>query len=337
MLCGVCYKGNVMFEYRSTVLAVLNQKGGVGKSTAVSFLADYGALVWEFIEKESSRNARILVVDLDMQCNTSDYYVGMEYAPQSRGGQLPPKHPDYDGSEDLSERSTIADIFYGRMVLPHTVKLKGKHGDVEMDVIIGHPAELENVNEQFDKGSGETDQRVVNRVGELLHSEEVASSYDLIILDTGPSRNPIFRSALRAATHVLVPFEPEEKSYQGVNSMAQAITQENFNRRKHQPKCKVVGLLPNKVRIGVSLHKKKLAEVKQNLPALAMPHDMYIPLSTEFPSRDVKGASPKSIFNLRPSNGPRRKTEEVCEYVYRTIFSGSDVEEELTVEESVEV
>ena len=310
-----------MFDYQSKVLAVLNQKGGVGKTTLVSVLAEYGALVWRFNDV-TPRSARILVVDLDMQCNTSDYFVGMEADTGVRGGQLPPKHPDYDGSADLSERSTIADIFYGRMVLPHSVVLRGKHGDIEIDVILGHPAELEEINEKFDKDSGEIDQRVVNRLGELLHHPDVASTYDLIILDTGPSRNPIFRSALRAATHVLVPYEPEEKSLQGVNAMAQAITSENFSRKQKQPKCNVIGLLPNKVRSGVSLHRSNIDLVKSSLPALAMPDDVYLPLSTEFPKRDVKGARPSSVFNLSPSKHARVKAEEACGYVYDKIFEG---------------
>ncbi|MBV1870895.1 MAG: ParA family protein [Gammaproteobacteria bacterium] len=311
-----------MFTYRAKVLAIVNQKGGVGKSTITAVLAEYGAIVFPFVQKnERPRNARILVVDLDMQCNTSDYFVGMEPAKDARGGQLPPKHPGYDGSEMLSERSTIADIFYGRMVLPHTVTLKGKTGDVEIDVILAHPAQLEDINEQFDQASGEIDQRVVNRLGELLHHPEVADNYDLIILDTGPSRNPIFRAALRAATHVLIPYEPEEKSLQGVNSMVQAITNENFNRKKPAPSCKIVGLMPNKVRSTVSLHKNNIAKIKSALPSLAMPDGVYLPLSTEYPKRDVKGARPKSIFHLPPSKPPRQKAEQVGAFVFSCVFS----------------
>ena len=322
-----------MFEYQSNVLAVLNQKGGVGKTTIVSVLAEFGALIWRFTENEISRPAKILVVDLDMQCNSSDYFVGMEANSKVRGGQLPPKHPDYDGSSDISERSTIADIFYGKLVLPHTVQLRGKDGDFEIDVIVGHPAELEEINERFDKASGEIDKKVVNRLGELLHHPDVSASYDLIILDTGPSRNPIFRSALRAATHVLVPYEPEEKSLQGVNSMAQAITSENFSRKNTQPKCKVIGLLPNKVRSSVSLHQKNIESVQTNLPALAMPEGVYLPLSTEFPKRDVKGARPASVFNLVPSKLARVKAEEACNIVYRSVFETTDEKHETTAEE----
>jgi chromosome partitioning protein len=309
-----------MFEYRTKVLAVVNQKGGVGKTTVVSVLGEFGGLHWQVAEGKKKRDARILIVDLDMQCNTSDYFVGMEAAPQVRGGQLPPKHPDFDGSDEYKERSTIADIFDGLLVLPHVVQLKSKIKNVEIDVIVGHPKELEEINEKFDRASGEIDRKVVNRLGQLLHSESVADYYDLVILDTGPSRNPTFRAALRAATHAVVPFEPEEKSLQGVNSMAQAIASENFNRKKSEVKLKVVGLLPNKVRIGVQLHKDIINKITKNLSSLAMPEGVFLPLSIAFPKRDVKGARPKSIFDLRASDNARKKSIEVCEYIYNSVF-----------------
>jgi chromosome partitioning protein len=63
-----------MFTYKSKVLAVLNQKGGVGKTTVASVIAEYTAIV---------AHKSVLVVDLDMQCNSSDYWVGMGSSPPS--------------------------------------------------------------------------------------------------------------------------------------------------------------------------------------------------------------------------------------------------------------
>ena len=51
------------------ILGIFNQKGGVGKSLVTSIVAEYAAI---------KADMNVLVVDLDMQCNSSDYWVGME-------------------------------------------------------------------------------------------------------------------------------------------------------------------------------------------------------------------------------------------------------------------
>ncbi|NIB40737.1 ParA family protein [Pseudomaricurvus alkylphenolicus] len=295
-----------MFDYNSTVLAVLNQKGGVGKTTVASIIAEYAALY-------SKRH--VLVVDLDMQCNSSDYWVGMETAPQATGGQLPPAHPEFDGDPDLEERSSIADIFFGKAVLPHSTYINEDNGfKFSVDVMVGHPALLERVNTEFDNASGKIASEIINRLGEFLHMPEVAETYDLIILDTGPSRNPIFRAAVRAATHAIIPFEPEEKSIQGINAMLQVLHSENFS-RTDEDQLKLVGLCPNKVRSNTKIHKGTLNMLHEELGNAMFPEDIYLPQSTAFPERDLKGITPKSIYEIPPSHTARKKSEVVGEYV----------------------
>ena len=50
------------------ILGVFNQKGGVGKSLVSAIVAEYAAI---------KAKMNVLVVDLDMQCNSSDYWVGI--------------------------------------------------------------------------------------------------------------------------------------------------------------------------------------------------------------------------------------------------------------------
>jgi chromosome partitioning protein len=285
-----------MFSYKSNVLAVLNQKGGVGKTTVASVIAEYAAIV-------AKKN--VLVVDLDMQCNSSDYWVGMESAPQATGGQLPPLHPDYDGDPDLDSRSSIADIFFGKAVLPH--------------VMVGHPSLLERINSEFDNASGKISSMIIDRLGEFLHMDDVASTYDLIILDTGPSRNPIFRSAVRAATHAIIPFEPEEKSLQGINAMLQVIQSENFS-RSDADQLKLIGLCPNKVRANTNIHRSTLEMLHQELGKVMFPEDVYLPQSTAFPERDLKGISPRSIFQISAQHAAHKQSSAVGAYVTKHIF-----------------
>ena len=300
-----------MFDYNSTVLAVLNQKGGVGKTTIAAVIAEYSAI-------HGGKN--VLVVDLDMQCNSSDYWVGMESAPTATGGQIPPKHPDYDGDPDIEQRSSIADIFFGKTVLPHSTHINISNGfPNNVDILVGHPALLESINTEYDNASGKIASQIINRLGEFLHMPEVAETYDLIILDTGPSRNPIFRSAVRAATHALIPFEPEDKSIQGINAMVQAIQSENFSRPAGN-ELDIVGLCPNKVRSNTNLHRSTLSELQDKLSKLMLPEEVYLPQSTAFPERDIKGINPRSIFSITQNHPARLAAEKVGSYVINRVY-----------------
>ena len=301
-----------MFTYRSKVLAVLNQKGGVGKTTVASVISEYAAIL---------ANKNVLVVDLDMQCNSSDYWVGMESSPQATGGQLPPLHPDYDGSSDLDSRSSIADIFFGKAVLPHPTYIKEENGFKHtVDIMVGHPALLERINSEYDNSSGKIGSLIIDRLGEFLHMEDVAEAYDLIILDTGPSRNPIFRSAVRAATHALIPFEPEEKSLQGINAMLQVIQSENFS-RSDDAQLNLVGLCPNKVRSNTNIHRSTLEMLHQELGGIMFPSDVFLPQSTAFPERDLKGITPRSIFQISAQHVAHQRSSTVGAYVIEHIFN----------------
>ncbi|MEJ2754805.1 MAG: ParA family protein [Gammaproteobacteria bacterium] len=301
----------VGITYKLPVLAVLNQKGGVGKTTVSSILAEYAAI---------KMGIRVLIVDLDMQCNSSDYWIGMEPAPNATGGQLPPRHPEYDGDPNIEERSSIADTFYGKGMLPHETYLKAANGfSGSVEILLGHPERLERINSEYDNASGRIDTEVIHRIGNVLHQDEMVESYDLIILDTGPSRNPVFRSALRAATHALIPFEPEEKSLQGINAMLQAMASENFTRH-HEDDLILVGLLPNKVRSQTNIHTGTLNILREELPGILCPEDVFLPQSTAFPERDVKGVRPKSIFQISPSHRARKQSERVGEFVLNRVM-----------------
>jgi len=299
-----------MFDYNTTILAVLNQKGGVGKTTVASVIAEYASI-------HGKKN--VLVVDLDMQCNSSDYWVGMETAPQATGGQLPPIHPEFDGDPEVEERSSIADIFFGKAVLPHQTYISTDNDfEVDVDVMVGHPALLERINTEFDNASGKIASEIINRLGEFLHMPDLADIYDLVILDTGPSRNPVFRAAVRAATHAIIPFEPEEKSIQGINAMLQVLHSENFS-RDDENQLKLIGLCPNKVRSNTRIHKGTLEMLHNELGEIMFPRNVYLPQSTAFPERDLKGITPKSIFQISDSHNARIKSEIVGQYVMASL------------------
>lgn len=306
------------------VITPVNQKGGVGKTETTILLAEWFAIV---------RKMRVLVIDTDMQCNTTEQLVGMELAPDAVGGQLPPKHPDFDPNENVEERSTIADIFEGKSVLPYSSWIRDEKDPARgfVEVICGHPHKLEVVNNVFYKPMNQPiNKDVHNSLKSFIEDKGDPSDpenttlkdlYDIIIIDTGPSRTPLFRASIRASTHIIVPFRPEKRDIQGMTAMLQVIESENYNRPNDRQQLNLIGLLPNMVRNPRTLTQKKyLEEVHANHKDILFPEDGWLHLLKAFPERDVEGAKPRSIFNL-PANEPaRRQATAMATHVEHAIF-----------------
>lgn len=308
------------------ILGVFQQKGGVGKTAVSSIVAEYASI---------KAHMNVLVVDLDLQANSSDYWVGMESSPQSTGGQIPPIHPDWvkddPDFEGIEERSTIADVFFGKEILPYETFINEKNGfKGKVDCLLAHPSLLERINTEFSNESGQIEAKVINRLKEVLFNEYVGEEYDLVVLDTGPSRNPVFRSAIRCATHAVIPFEPEEKSMQGINAMIQVIQSDNFS-RDDDNQLNLIGLVPNKVKINTKLHKGTLDMLHESLGSIMLPQDIYLPYSIAYPERDLKGISPKSIFQISKHHTALKHSESLCRHILNEIFGEKEITSRLAM------
>lgn len=319
-----------MLHYRNHVLSVMNQKGGVGKSTTAELLAEWMAVIM---------GKRVLLVDTDMQCNTSERYVEMKSAiddPTNEAGFAPTELDDYDPVVDshLRPDSNIADVFDGLMCEPRETAFNPENENDPIpgviDIMVGHPTKLEEVNGRYADNSTELVENIVNRLQQVLHDRQYSEYYDLIIIDTAPTRTPLFRAAMRAATHVVIPFEPEQKSLQGLLAMYGAVKNERSYRNGDRD-VQLVGLVPNKVRMVVSSHKEVLNYMysNENHSSLMPPQGVVLPLTTEISSRDFKKVKPDSLFKLPPSNKQRRKGEEVMVHLARKIFSDHPIAKEV--------
>ena len=72
----------------------------------------------------------------------------------------------------------------------------------------------------FEHGSGLSDKGLLVRA---LADENIASAFDLVILDTPPSLDILLFNALFAANWVLVPFVPHPLSYEGVRQLMRVL------------------------------------------------------------------------------------------------------------------
>lgn len=202
---------------------VFNQKGGVGKTTITCNLAAVGA----------SLGKKTLVVDLDPQCNSTQYLLGK--TPEAKEGTL---------SEYFNE--LLYSFFGYKKPESFVVETRFKN----LYLIQSHP-EL-----------GELESKLEHRYKMYKLKEALASldSFDDIYLDTPPALNFYSRSALIAADSCIIPFDCDAFSRQALYSLLNNI---NEIRADHNPGLSVEGIVANQYMDRAKLPKQIVEDLKE--------------------------------------------------------------------------
>jgi chromosome partitioning protein len=189
------------------VTAVVNQKGGVGKTTVTLGLAAAGA----------ARGRRVLVVDVDPQANATTG-LGVWSAPVTVDAVL--EHDVAGAARRAITTSSWELRGTGSVdVLPSSPNLAQREHQMAMDVI------------------GAQDRLAVALSG-------VAEDYDEVVIDCPPSLGLLTVNALFAADRVLVVAEPAAWSSDGVDQILRNIGRIS-ERRGGRPE--VAGIVVNRL------------------------------------------------------------------------------------------
>lgn len=189
------------------IIAIVNQKGGVGKTTtSINLSASLGVL-----------KKKVLLVDLDPQGNATTG-VGVNK------GDIDSSIYEVLTLKNKIENSIIKTKTQNLSLLPAYLNLAG----VEMELI-----ELErkykNENLPFN--------RVTRLKDELA---EVRDNYDYIIIDCPPSLGILTTNALAAADSVLIPVQCEYFALEGIMQLINTIM---LAQKKVNPELDIEGVL----------------------------------------------------------------------------------------------
>jgi chromosome partitioning protein len=175
------------------VIAIANQKGGVGKTTtAVNLSACLGAL-----------GKRVLLIDMDAQANCTSG-LGLEKTPNAS------LYPVLLGESTLEEQIKETD-YEGVSLIPS-----------EFDLCA---AEVELARMSFDVDNSENRERHLTWLKEALQPIVNGRRFDVVLIDCPPSLGKLTLSVLIAAHGLLIPLQCEYYSLEGISSITDLMKQ----------------------------------------------------------------------------------------------------------------
>ncbi len=193
---------------KPNVIAMINQKGGVGKTSTCMHLTT------PFVEL----GKRVLLVDMDPQANLTQGIFGSAE------------------TESLHPSVTIAAVFSDDQD-PDPKTLVQKTHIEGVDIVPGS-WHLNDYDYPQASTHGEYQFSLRNFLG------EIEGDYDIVLIDCRPSLNLLSWNALLASTHLMVPFQPEDYGAQGIVYIQRCVDQVVAG---PNPKLRLLGYLLTKV------------------------------------------------------------------------------------------
>lgn len=189
------------------IIAIANQKGGVGKTTTAFNLGAALSL---------KHDKRVLLIDLDPQANLSEY-LGFEGDELSTMTQL---------IAEVAARSTVSSDIVRSAVRENT--------DNKLFYI---PADINLANAETVMATALARESILKRI--LV--PDVTDDFDYVLIDCLPSLGILLINALTAADSMIIPVQTQKFSMDGLQALTELHSQ---IRTIANPGLEIVGILP---------------------------------------------------------------------------------------------
>jgi len=231
--------------FSAIVVAVVNMKGGVGKSTITANLGWYLAL---------RKGKRVLLVDLDPQFNLSQYALGSE-----RYEEIVTKKKRT--VMDLFEQFSPSPLQRKRNLKPQDVicPVKAWKNGGRLDIV---PSRLD-LAWTLKSGSGRRE-TLANFI------QDIRQDYDLVLIDCPPTESMLTEAAYLASDFLLVPIKPEFLSTIGLPLLAKSL--QDFKKQHRDHDIDLAGIVFN----AVSNQKMENLRSKTDVLNVAQEHGWYV-------------------------------------------------------------
>ncbi|EKD70665.1 MAG: cobyrinic acid ac-diamide synthase [uncultured bacterium] len=164
-------------------------------------------------------------------------------------------------------------------------------------------------------------QKVYDQLSKFLNLADVRSSYDMVIIDTPPSKGPVTISVVRAATHLLIPSIMEPQPIEGIYGMIHLWKSETLRRPNHDP-LHLIGVLPNSFDRRGIIHKDHYDSLKHEMPDYVL--QSKIARRLIYAEADADGAVPPSIFMYPDKNLAKQEVLLACQEIEERMSSYVD-------------